>query len=182
MALPIQLLSFTAKTNDASVQLNWGTANEINNDYFDIERSTDGICFNSVRKINGAGNSAQTIHYSTYDYWPLEGVSYYRLKQTDFDGESSCSDIKAVHFTDKNTVNLKISPNPSSGETTFYSVKSLKNANLLVYNSTGQVVKRRKNIFGLTFTLNCENLPNGLYFIVLLQDEIVVATDKLVMQ
>ncbi|MFT6187264.1 MAG: hypothetical protein ACJAZC_000321 [Cryomorphaceae bacterium] len=182
LPLPIELLSFTAEAQDASVQFNWATATESNNDYFDIERSTDGIYFNSIRNIDGAGNSTQTIHYSTFDRWPLPGVNYYRLKQTDFNGATSYSNIKAVEFSDKNNFDLDIFPNPSSGETTFYSAESFKNANLIVYNSSGQAVKFAENIFGMTFTLNCENLSSGLYFVKLLQDGIVVATDKLVLQ
>lgn len=96
--LPIKLLYFTAKFNGKIVDLNWSTTNEINNDYFTIERSSDAFNFEPIGFTKGAGNSYQTLFYSTVDKFPLSGVSYYRLKQTDFDGSFSFSNIESVVF------------------------------------------------------------------------------------
>jgi hypothetical protein len=111
--LPVELLSFSAvaQTSDA-VALQWVTASENNNSFFTVERSSDSKTFEPVEKINGAGNSAQTLYYSVLDNNPLPGISYYRLRQTDFDGSSELSDIIAVNISDETIINVV--PNPAS--------------------------------------------------------------------
>ena len=95
--LPVELLDFTAKYNGSNaVDLNWATASEINNDYFTVERSPNGIDFAEIIKKNGAGNSTHIINYSSIDKEPLSGVSYYRLKQTDYNGAYKYSNIVSV--------------------------------------------------------------------------------------
>jgi hypothetical protein len=84
--LPIDLLSFTAKYQDGIVLLNWATGSEINNDYFTLERSRDAVSAEIIGFVDGAGNSSQTLPYEFVDHDPLPGISYYRLKQTDYDG------------------------------------------------------------------------------------------------
>jgi hypothetical protein len=100
--LPVEVLSFTATILDSEVQLDWVTATETNNDYFNVQRSTDGINFTSISKINSAyENSTETLSYSIVDDMPLEGWSYYRLKQTDYDQKVSYSNIVAIEFNKK---------------------------------------------------------------------------------
>ncbi|MFT6502071.1 MAG: hypothetical protein ACJASQ_002196 [Crocinitomicaceae bacterium] len=178
--LPIELLSFTAESKNAHVELNWFTANEINNDYFDVERSFDGINFTSIDKINGAGNSTQVLSYSAVDDTPLTGISYYRLKQTDYDGKTSYSDLEAVEFNNRNDYSLDIYPNPFSVETSLHTNENLKEASLIIYNSNGQIVKQIENISGQTFTVNRDNLSRGLYFVNLVQNSEVLAASKLI--
>lgn len=115
-SLPIKLISFTAAAKEDFVELNWITASENNNDYFNVERSTDGINFNSIGRVSGAGNSSQTLEYEIVDDTPLNGVSYYRLMQTDYDGKTSYSELEAVEFDSRNAFNFKIYPNPNNGE------------------------------------------------------------------
>jgi hypothetical protein len=177
IVLPIELLSFTASVQNSNVELNWITTSENNNDYFNVERSTDALNFTSIGTINGAGNSDETIKYSAVDDRPFPGVSYYRLVQTDYDGKRSYSDIVAVEF---NEYSLAIYPNPFSDETTFQTTEDLKGASLTVYNSYGHLVKQIKNISGQTFTLARENLSGGLYIIILEQDGKILASDKLI--
>lgn len=96
---PIELLSFTAKyTSEKVVALDWITATEINNDFFTIERSEDAINFSDIIYLDGAGNSSQINTYNSIDQNPFSGVSYYRLKQTDYDGEFSYSKIEMVNL------------------------------------------------------------------------------------
>ena len=96
--LPIQLLSFNAVKNNQQVDCKWATAIEVNNDYFTIERSEDAFNFNPIGIINGAGNSNLILNYSFTDFNPLGGINYYRLRQTDFDGQYTLSEIKAVNM------------------------------------------------------------------------------------
>jgi hypothetical protein len=92
----VELLSFTAEVVSQGVALNWTTASEINNDYFTIERSADAVHFEDLLKVNGAGNSTRHCITAHSINKPLQGISYYRLKQTDFDGTSSWSDAVSV--------------------------------------------------------------------------------------
>jgi hypothetical protein len=178
--LPIELLSFTAVVIDQSVELEWITSSEINNDYFNIERSLDGINFTSISTINGAGHSTQTLFYTMVDIAPLIGISYYRLKQTDYDGETSYSSIEAVEFSVIDNIIFDIYPNPFSGQTIFRTTKKLADADLVIYNATGNIVKQIQNISDQTGVLHCEDLSIGFYFISLVQNNTVLATDKIV--
>lgn len=179
-ALPIELLSFTTAINNANVRLNWVTATEINNDYFTVEHSADGIYFSSIRKITGAGNSTQSLAYTAIDHSPFDGISYYRLKQTNYDGRSSYSRIIKEEFKNTKDFILGIYPNPFSNATTFHTNEHLKDASLIAYNSYGQIVKQIKNISGQTFSFQRDNLPGGGYAIRLVQEGTVIAIDKLI--
>ena len=91
-ALPIELISFNAEhlggdTNPV-VLINWDIASQVNNDYFEIQRSVDVEEWHTVETVTGAGNSNTQMSYSVIDTKPLYGISYYRLKQTDYDGQS----------------------------------------------------------------------------------------------
>ena len=106
MPLPISLLTFTGECLNETVKIEWVTALEINNEYFNVERSADGINFTSISKIDGAGNSTKTLKYSTIDFSPLKGWSYYRLKQTDLDGTMTTSKVIVVRECNYNTTQL----------------------------------------------------------------------------
>jgi len=111
--LPIELLSFDALPVNHSVELNWQTASETNNDYFTIERSQNGSDLESIDTIDGAGNSTSVLDYHTNDYSPYEGLSYYRLKQVDFNGNFSYSGWKMVYM--ESVPGISIFPNPTDG-------------------------------------------------------------------
>lgn len=136
--LPIELLSFNAKANEnKTVNLEWSTATEINNDFFTIEKSIDGEKWDYVGEKKGAGNSNAQINYSMIDTEPYNGISYYRLKQTDFDGTYAYSDIRSVQF--QSIGELSVYPNPAS---TYFVVEGLEQrANLSLYKANGQIVK-----------------------------------------
>ncbi|HXD79073.1 MAG TPA: hypothetical protein VN616_14750 [Puia sp.] len=114
--LPIGLLRFAATASDNQVNLQWATTSEINNDYFTIERSGDGTQFDSIARVAtmaSNGNSNSLLDYETVDPRPLPGRSYYRLKQTDLDGNSTWSNVVTVDFARQ--VALGVYPNPSKG-------------------------------------------------------------------
>lgn len=110
--LPITLLYFDAIPKNGRVQLKWITGTEINNDYFTVERSAEGINFEPLQKITGSGNSNVTLHYETTDEYPLNGISYYRLRQTDFDGKFTFSPVRSVDFS-ANEFDFTVFPNPA---------------------------------------------------------------------
>ena len=114
--LPVELLSFTGKLNNSQVDLEWETASELNNDYFTVEYSSDGVNFEPIDRIDGKGNYNGLSKYNFTDFNPLQGVSYYRLKQTDFDGKFEYSDIISITYllnTPAINSNMTLYPNPA---------------------------------------------------------------------
>lgn len=113
-ALPITLISFTANNEDNErIVLNWTTAQEVNNAFYTIERSTDAIEFEAIGFMDGAGNSDDLIDYIFTDTAPLTGQAFYRLKQTDRNGTFEYSELLSV-FLEKpeQAASYKVFPNP----------------------------------------------------------------------
>ncbi|MBI1224065.1 MAG: T9SS type A sorting domain-containing protein [Bacteroidetes bacterium] len=123
--LPVELVSFDAKCSGSSVRLDWKTASELNNDYFEIQTSKDAIQWERLAKINGAGTSQQVHIYSFTDTKSFNGTNYYRLMQVDSDGRLQYSNI--IAFESCNGVNggFSIFPNPSSGKYYFSAIESI---------------------------------------------------------
>lgn len=120
--LPIELISFNAQINDNNkVDILWATASEKNNDYFEIQRSLNAVEFNKVgltdsKSVNG--HSQSQLSYLYEDSAPLNGVSYYRLKQIDFDKSYSYSKVVSINFIKEKNIRFVIYPNPNNGEFT----------------------------------------------------------------
>jgi hypothetical protein len=115
IGLPISLLNFSAAPNGNVVDIKWATATEINNSFFTIERTTDGINYETVATVKGSGNTNYEINYAATDANPVSGISYYRLRQTDFDGKSKTFEAVVVTYTEStsNSLNVKsVYPNP----------------------------------------------------------------------
>ena len=165
--LPIELTEFKGISQDDHSKLYWTTATEINNDYFILEKSDDGITWRDIARIDGAGNSTQINNYSFNDYELLPEMMYYRLKQVDFDGKKTYSQIVALQYTNNNG-GFAIFPNPSNG---IYTIKA--NATILSYDITdnlGQLVHT-----GTSSLFDISMLANGVYFIkIKLNNEIVI--------
>lgn len=111
-----------------------------NNDYYVIERSKDGVNFEKIANIDGAGNSLTHLNYYSYDYAPYNGVSYYRLKQVDFNGTFKYSQIKSVEFNNSKDFSFNIYPNPNKGNNFDITFEGSKNQEVLVvvYDVTGK--------------------------------------------
>lgn len=166
--LPIVLLSFTAKAmENHSVLLEWKTAAEINNDYFTIERSEAAGNWEDLATINGAGNSTLVTKYSTLDKSP-NPANYYRLKQTDFDGQFSYSQIVAVNFSETISGNpIVIYPNPTEGQITIEGILP-RPEEVVVFNAMGQNVTRMTSTIEaneVRTVIDLSNLDSGLYYI-----------------
>jgi hypothetical protein len=98
VTFPVTLTDFAANLEQGKVSLHWATQSESNNAGFLVERSADGDKYESIAQVAGAGRSDQRLEYATYDPHPLEGTNYYRLKQTDFDGNFKYSEVEVVEF------------------------------------------------------------------------------------
>lgn len=168
-SLPVELLTFDAEAMDQNnVALTWTTVNEIDNDYFEIERSRDGTNFSTINTaVDGAGNSTQTLTYNDIDSDPYPGISYYRLKQTDFDGTYTYSEIRSVMFDDLSFVSLH--PNPADGEVNFtVLVNSESNLHVQIVDVTGRTVLKEDYMVYVgenTLSLNVANIASGMYTI-----------------
>lgn len=112
--LPVELTSFVALTDEDRVQLKWSTASELNNDFFAVERSSTGEVFQELFRVTGAGTTNLARSYEAFDETPLAGPSFYRLRQTDFDGSIAYSNVVRVEM-DADSF-WAITPNPSDGE------------------------------------------------------------------
>jgi hypothetical protein len=109
--VPVSLVYFKASAQKYGSLLRWQTAQETDNDFFEIEHSLDGVYFNAVAKIKGAGNSNLPLKYQYIHQPPMGSKHFYRISQTDFNGRKSFSKIAMVIFFHPNN-QLLISPNP----------------------------------------------------------------------
>lgn len=161
-ALPVKLVYFNAEVENDRVLLNWKTSMELNNDYFTIEKSTDGETFETVKHIAGAGNSNQNLTYSEVDMLNNVPVVYYRLKQTDFDGTTSYSDVVEVFNTETGD-DMKIYPNPNESDVVRIDAgEKFANKKIEITGLDGRVLQ---HIVPRQRVVEAEVLPRGIYFV-----------------
>lgn len=168
--LPIELLNFSAKVIDDDVILNWQTGSEVNNNYFTVERTQDGISFEELGVVEGANNSSISISYEMIDLNPFKGLSYYRLKQTDYDGNSVYSNLVAVEVHGKLN-DIQVLPNPVDGLGMLtYNSEIDGDADLVIRDIFGNEVLRSNLTIEKgenTFPLEGSLFEGGMYFITL---------------
>jgi hypothetical protein len=142
VALPVELIKFGSSTLVQGIQLDWQTAIEINNERFEIEDSQDGRVFQKIGEVKGNGTTAEQQEYSFEVKNPKKGVSYYRLKQIDFDGQFEYSKVISVDFKGDNGDVGELYPNPSkSGVINLdYFAQSDDEITISVFDVTGKLV------------------------------------------
>jgi hypothetical protein len=166
--LPIELLSFDAQFENKATHLTWQTASERNNDYFSVERSANGIDWSVIETVEGAGSSTELLSYETFDLEPLRGISYYRLKQTDFDGKSTYSEIRTI----ANTNELMVLPNPGTGLFYVSGLSERSENTIVVRDITGKevlVLFGQEKMQALDLTAH----PGGIYFVTVNSEETI---------
>jgi len=166
--LPIELITFEAHPVNTGVSIAWITATEINNDFFTVERSKDAQQFEELTKVEGAGNSTGTLHYSTLDKNPFRGISYYRLRQTDYNGNSTASDIVAVNISEGGIISVV--PNPSNDfvNVIFSNISVNSNNVIELIDSKGDVILRHtKNMShgNNIYRMNLNGYSKGVYVV-----------------
>ncbi|MFO8054153.1 MAG: T9SS type A sorting domain-containing protein, partial [Bacteroidales bacterium] len=167
-----ELIAFRGSAGQDHNLLQWSTATESNNDYFTLERSENGKDFTPIKTIKGAGNSNEIIDYQTKDYNITSGISYYRLKQTDYNGMFDYSDIIDI----KREHNLRWSLQLCNHNNNL-SVKLINlqggPLQLEIYNMQGKIIHAKR----LPNTESFLNIPlnihaaNGIYFLRILHDK-----------
>jgi hypothetical protein len=189
-ALPIELLSFEAEIVDEEyVQIEWITASEINNDYFTLEKSIDGVEYVEIDEIPGAGNSSTAITYEAEDYELIPGVTYYRLTQTDFNGDFKVFPPKPVEYQkEANQLTIEsVGPNPFNDQFTInYSVTMSIPVEMIITNVNGVEVHREylspdEGINKHVFLEGSSFIP-GIYLLTLIDENGDTASEKLIKQ
>jgi hypothetical protein len=162
------LLSFDAKPEGDHVLTKWSTASEINNDFFTLERSKDGVNFEKLKTVPGAGNSDRIVNYAEKDEEPLNGISYYRLKQTDYDGKTSYSQIVPIEFNSSSNARVQYNTAENNATTLYYNLSANALVTIEIIDSNGKQIavlsENQYQYFGThQQTLNFEGSA-GIYY------------------
>ncbi|WP_187631932.1 T9SS type A sorting domain-containing protein [Hymenobacter lutimineralis] len=158
--LPVTLTAFSAKLQNKQVKLTWVTASEKNNKGFEVQRSADGVNFQTFTTVEGNGTTSSRHEYAATDANPLTGTSYYRLKQVDFDGQTAYSDVKSVV---NGGGSLSVYPNPAQNNLTVKLPVPMQNAKVQVLDLTGRVLLTRT--LGVDGNLELSSLQRGTYLV-----------------
>lgn len=185
--LPVALIVFNAKVSGSSVVCSWQTATEVNNDYFTLQRSKDGRNFEEVARIDGAGYTSNEHRYSYTDRKPLEGLSYYRLKQTDYDGKTEVFHVVSVNTKSSLAVSetIHVIPNPVIDDFSIqFTAQHEGQATIIISALNGVTVLNReinfeegKNSYPLTFP---PLSGPGTYVLRVINDDLALPAVKVV--
>ncbi len=166
--LPVELIYFKGESNLRGNLLSWVTATEIENDFFHLERSYDGIDFEVITKIQGNGNSTESHFYQFLDQQPRIGINYYRLSQFDFDGDQSyVGDIIALEYTNGEFVQVYPKPTTNFLNISYFG-KARGPLDIRLFDAAG---KRLKSYHfeveaGINeMQLSIVDFPSGIYFL-----------------
>lgn len=160
---PVTLLSFTGKLKNNIVLLNWQTSAEYNNHYFDVERSSDGINFTTIGRIDGNGTTSLPHSYSFIDAHPLNGANYYRLRQADFDGHSTYSLTLKIITTISPVIAATYQRSNNSIQVTLNKPQST--IQLQLFAANGQLVKQGIVTNTNNYLLKLPLLADGMYML-----------------
>lgn len=164
--LPVTLTHFNVQLqNDKTALLNWSTSSEINNDYFNIERSADAIHFETIGKVKGNGNSTTINTYRFIDQQPLSGINYYRLNQVDFDTKNEYSPIRSVMINGSSNTNVSLYPNPTSS-TIYIDLTNLnEDCNIEITDLLGHPIWSYETTMNKAVQVDLEQFPAGNYIL-----------------
>ncbi len=186
--LPVELLHFSAKNQDHTVQLTWATASEENNSGFEVQRSTDAETFETLAFVEGNGTTLERQEYFYNDNALYTNQTYYyRLKQIDYDGQFEYSEVITATFEDSKATVSEFYPNPTlNGSTTLnYTATADATLSITIYSITGQLLHTENKMVNAgdnTLTFDVSNLPKGTAFVKLSDDEGSVSYRKLVIE
>ncbi|MEM6734950.1 MAG: T9SS type A sorting domain-containing protein [Bacteroidota bacterium] len=171
-SLPVELLSFSGEIIDNVTRLEWETATEINNDYFEVQHSLDGVEFEVVGIVDGNGNSNELISYDFTHRSPSFGANYYRLRQVDFDGEFEIHTLlRLMNDFIKEGIDVIIYPNPGSAAKLYVKILSGDDhtpINVSISNLTGKIFYQRVLSGGLNIDEALEmgkQMTPGVYLV-----------------
>jgi hypothetical protein len=166
---PVEWMEFKAGKEEKGIALTWETAWEVDNRHFIVERSTDGLRFQPVGRVEAAGTADYAQSYRFVDEEPAAGVNYYRLQQVDFDGTATYSEVRSA-FWAGGDFSIAFTPNPHAGGalTVETSVPQAGDLELSLYNAGGQLLRRLVQPAQQgenRLEIDAESLPAGIYLI-----------------
>jgi hypothetical protein len=147
--LPITLYSFNPTCRDGKVEINWSTMSETNNNYFTIEKSANATLFDVLAIVQGAGNSNAQNEYTLFDENPFKGTSYYRLKQTDYNGAFEYFPVVAVQDCTPPSLNLQVFFIHESSATPthfLYKLPETGEIKIKTYTILGELIEELKSV------------------------------------
>jgi uncharacterized repeat protein (TIGR01451 family) len=182
--LPVELVSFEAAAQQQDALLTWRTAQEKNNDHFDVERSLDGVTFEKVGEKAGHGTTSAAQQYRFVDAGAarLGQQLYYRLRQVDTDGTPTTSEVRVVRFGKSATVELSLFPNPATDLVRVRLTGVSGQAQATLYGTTGQLLRKQSFDAAQAATLDVQSLPAGTYLVRIQAADGKVYTQRLVKQ
>jgi hypothetical protein len=164
--LPVSLLNFNAVPVDKQVKLNWSTTTEVNNKFFSVQKSIDGKTWSVIGIVNSAENAGLVNNYNFTDRSPIQGMQYYRLIQTDINGQSTTSHIANANFVSGILpLTVTLVPNPAKEVVTITLNQPSSHTMILIFNSMGMKVMELNRQSGMCFTADISSLPNGVYIV-----------------
>jgi len=170
--MPVEMIDFSVISKENHNELFWSTASETDNDFFSIEKSSDAQNFQIVQIIDGAGNSNQILEYNYNDYSINNETTYYRIKQTDYNGKYSYSKIVSVNNQINKNLTIEIYPNPISKQFTIdIKTDKEKMVEIKLINMLNEVVMSEKIILENNRTKKTylrNNIPNGIYSLLII--------------
>lgn len=170
--LPVELLYFKGElTAKEYVNLEWVTSTEINNDYFEVQHSTNGKNYRTLTTINGNGTTQEETYYTHIHQTPSRGVNFYRLKQFDYDGQFTVHDEVRVYIQSTDVV---LAPNPVID---VLSISTTSPTEVTIVNQNGQIVFT--TFLATSDVIDLQHLPANIYFVQLKQGN-TITTEKLV--
>ena len=168
----MELIDFSAEAQPEKnrVVLDWATASELNNSHFTVERSVDGSSFTPVMEVASQGSGNVTRSYQVFDSEPIDGKSFYRLKQTDLDGSFTYYNQVEVTFKSSPRAMIKLFPSPvaaGGNVTAEFRVPGARTVILTVQLVSGQEVQHRTitDVAGGRVEVNTESLRPGIYIV-----------------
>jgi hypothetical protein len=189
--MPVELIDYTGEQTDNGVQLNWSTASETRNDHFTVYRSADAQSWTEMKQIAGAGTKEGYSAYSWTDDAPLTGTNYYRLTQTDVDGNVRDQGIAAIEYIRNDEAATSIYPNPSTtGSFNVRVISRTKSPVEVVLRDqlgriAGQATLSETDELGNRFILQdvvSTESGNGFYIAEIIQDNILLGRHKVEVQ
>ncbi|NUM32482.1 MAG: T9SS type A sorting domain-containing protein [Bacteroidetes bacterium] len=180
VALPVKLISFNAKFENETVNLEWATATEINNSHFEVQRSVNKVDWTVLDSVKGNGNSNTIKKYSYSDkIGKLTGEIYYRLKQVDFDGKSEFSNIRVVSLNNTKINIGKVYPNPAN-DIIKVNINTEGEYDIVLQDINGKEILRSNGNSSVE-TINVSEIPAGIYF-VKIQSNVVNESHRIVIK
>lgn len=163
--LPVEFAYFNVQREGFSAILNWATASESNSSHFLIQKSADGQNFETIGRVEAAGNSNSLIQYSFNDPKLRSGITYYRLAEYDIDGKVQYSEVRSV--SREGIENVKVIPNPNNGSFTVQAIGLAAEAEVkyILRNALSQQVFEAAENVGIAKTINIQHLPSGIYYL-----------------